>query len=208
MVESDRESLENGTTMIFVKFAYPCSYRFYPFMQMHVSMMPSRLESISATNPSDLFLSEMALYGVFDSVLDKLYFDGLSMREWMLKDKRMNVDWKNIVDIRFLGTGFNDGYSMQFTFSKNSSASQFTKGEHTIEFKAGFITPNLNVLQKDVKYQWNETLRKWEGVSTAAEEEFTADGCGAVMPAALIPALLGAAVALCMKKRKGEENDG
>lgn len=208
MVESDRESLENGTTMIFVKFAYPCSYRFYPFMQMHVSMMPSRLESISATNPSDLFLSEMALYGVFDSVLDKLYFDGLSMREWMLKDKRMNVDWKDIVDIRFLGTGFNDGYSMQFTFSKNSSASQFTKGEHTIEFKAGFITPNLNVLQKDLKYQWNETLRKWEGVSTAAEEEFTADGCGAVTPAALIPALLGAAVALCMKKRKGEENDG
>ncbi len=207
LVQTDIAAFEDGTTMIFVKFAYPPSYRFYPYMQSHVSMMPSRLASISASNPSELFLSELALYGVFNSALDKLYFDGLSMREWMMKDKRTNVDWKDIVDVRFLGTGFNDGYSMQFIFSKNASASLLTDGEHYVEFKTGFITPNLNVVQKDVKYKWNESLQKWEGVALSADEKTFKNGCGAVAPTALLPTLLLSAVAVLAKKRKGGEDD-
>lgn len=169
MIETPSEAVDKAT-YIMVTFAQPVSYRFYPYVHRHAKYISNRYKDFPTTNPSDLYISQLSQYGITDSVLDNIVFDGKTIREWIEYDKRTSTDWENSIDVRFLGTGVEMADRIQICFNTNSSAVMDLSKTHTMEIKEGFITPNLQRVDKSVTYSWDVLNKCWTGFSANSTE--------------------------------------
>lgn len=176
-VETDKAGKD--LTSLMVTFSEPIAYRFFPYAHRHVADLADIMKGFATSNPSDIYLSQMSKYGMLDSVLTNIVYDGKTLREWIEYDKRTSTEWRNSVEVRFLGPslGFED--RIQIFFYSNSSALMDAQKTHTLEIKEGFLTPNLQRLDKSVTYSWDVLNERWVGINSLKEQtpEENDEGC-------------------------------
>ena len=180
-VETDEAS--DKVTSLMITFSEPISYRFYPYANRHPASLSEILKNFTSTNPSDLYVSQLAKYGIIDSTLDKIVFDGKTLRAWLEEDRPFVSDWQSLIDVRFLGPGIGFEDKIQIYIYPDSSAFMDKNKTHTIEIREGFITPNLQKLSKTVTYSWDVENERWVGLKTDYQETDVpaSGGCGSAV---------------------------
>ena len=200
-----------GTNQLFVQFTTPSSHKYLPFVQMSPENLYQTYGAVGVSM-SELYAYELSLYGVRESVWDLLYLDGKSLREWALTDKDKTGEWKRFIDVYYVGTIFND-YYMQIVIGRASSAVMDWTTEHTITFKAGFVTPELGVIDRDQKYVWNTETQLWQldttgletvipGTKLEEEKEPETEGCGSCNTAGSVVMIAFLAAGALIGRRK------
>lgn len=200
-----------GTNQLFVQFTTPSSHKYLPFVQMSPENLYQTYGAVGVSM-SELYAYELSLYGVRESVWDLLYLDGKSLREWALTDKDKAGEWKRFIDVYYVGTIFND-YYMQIVIGRASSAVMDWTKEHTITFKAGFVTPELGVIDRDQKYVWNTETQLWQldttgletvipGTKLEEEKEPETEGCGSCNAAGSVVMIAFLAAGALIGRRK------
>ncbi len=143
------ESAENGKVynQVVVTFSYYVARR---------SFRPIDVES--DTTATEKLNFERYRYGIVDSVMDYMYINGKSVREWMQLDAiNGNPDE---INIRYMGGDFNRGKCLYIRATAASSLNLGADDEDmTLELKKGYTTPMLREIGKDLLYSIDSSLR-------------------------------------------------
>lgn len=144
------QSKDDKFKSIWVTFNGPANN--LPIGQMQSSLedqMTGRKQSAT----SELVNYGLARNGAFYSATDKLLVNGKSIREWM------QIDYENgdgeLIRIAYLGFNLNGGKHMAINVAESSALAK-TMGvgkAMSVEFKAGFTTPTLLRIDRDMKFE-------------------------------------------------------
>ena len=94
---------------------------------------------------------ELAKNGVLASVMDKLYVNGKSVREWLAIDK---ADGKEgLLRVTVFGTNYNGGKALRIMAATESNCKLGVGKAMSVEFKEGFTTPRGYYIGKDLCYK-------------------------------------------------------
>ena len=195
---------------IFVTFKYPvCFNANSGHMQAEMSEMGVW------SGATDSYVYELAKMGVIQSCMDLLYVNGKSIREWLALDHADGLD--GLIRVSFMGT-WNWGKVLRVMAAEDSHLQLGAGKDMSVEFKAGFITPMGEYLEKDMLCKIAaENATKPNAVFDIVDEtnreivdkdgEFES-GCGATVAfAPFVVSLLGACAAFTYKKRKGGKEE-
>lgn len=162
-----KDGVAEGTNQLFIQFDTPSSHKYLPFVQESPEKIFAQYGG-AGVSMTERYAYELSKYGIRDSVWDKIFIDGKSVREWALEDRAEGVEWKRLIDIYYVGTVFND-YYMQIVIGKGSSAVMDWSKPHTISFRAGFVTPEFGVIAEDQNFIWDTEAQNWQ-IDTTGEE--------------------------------------
>lgn len=164
-----------------IEFAFPVSYRYYMGLQNEASRLYQVFSETSTSNPSELYLSELAFYGILDSCVNKIKFDGKTIEQWLEDNKIPGENWERNIVVSYLGTSLNNAYSRRISLIFNFDDELITLNKkHTIEFEEGFITPLYQTLNKTYSFQWDPENKNWSVFSNSEKSDvLTESGCSA-----------------------------
>ena len=198
---------------IFVTFKYPvCFNANSGHMQAEMSEMGVW------SGATDSYVYELAKMGVIQSCMDLLYVNGKSIREWMALDHADGLD--GLIRVSFMGT-WNWGKVLRVMAAEDSHLQLGAGKDMSVEFKAGFITPMGEYVEKDMLCKISAANATgpnctfdivdetdYEIVNQDGTFENSDGGCGATVAfAPLTATLLGACVAVFVQKRKGGKEE-
>lgn len=187
LVETASDTTEEKLS-VQIEFSLPVSYRYYVSMQQEPFAIAQNMSAISSSNPTDLFISDLAYYGVLDSCLHNIKYDGKTIYEWFAETKIPGETWYDKITVTYLGNSLYNylakRMSIIITLDKNLIS---LDEEHTLEFEEGLITPTLNVLNSSFSFKWSPSEEKWLGayeLSDSMSSETDSgenEGCSAIV---------------------------
>ena len=151
------DGVEEGSNQLFIEFTTPCSFKYLPFAQADAATIFASYGSVGVNIPAR-YVYELNRYGMRESLWDDLYIDGVSVREWAVKDG--GKDASRLIDMYYQGTNFGV-YYLQIVISKFSSAAMDWSKPHSLTFKEGFVTPTFGVFEEDVQFAWDPAAQTW-----------------------------------------------
>lgn len=155
-----------------IEFSVPVSYRYYAIMQQEPKEIANRMESISTSNPSDLFIADLAYYGVLDSCLNNIKYDGKTIYEWFEAIKIPGEKWYEKIDVAYLGNNLFNAYAKRLSLSISLGKDLISlNDEHTLEFGEGLITPMLQTLHSTYSFKWDPSASRWYSVNSPSLSE-------------------------------------
>lgn len=192
-----------------IEFSVPVSYRYYAIMQQEPKEIANRMESISTSNPSDLFIADLAYYGVLDSCLNNIKYDGKTIYEWFEAIKIPGEKWYEKIDVAYLGNNLFNAYAKRLSLSISLGKDLISlNDEHTLEFGEGLITPMLQTLHSTYSFKWDPSASRWYSVnspslseSNDADASASATGCSSNSAAGTV-AIAASVVTIVVIKRK------
>ena len=226
------DSMETGIGIEVVELGSPNAFDFFDAGQMPcnsiwtsfngtattlgLGVAHQSLEQLASTSGNtDIYNYHLAKLGVFESVMDYVYVNGKSIREWMIIDREAGRE--GYIRVIFMGFGFNTGKSFVIQAATGSALELGMDRDMSIEFKKGFTTSMGQRFQHDIKYEifakdavgvnslFSATANNYP--VTVDKEEITEEkGCGGnictVIPAALTIIAIFIATTACKIGRK------
>lgn len=172
---------------------------------MSLGLVHQSLEKLTETSGNtDIYNYHLAKRGVFESVMDYLYVNGKSMREWMTIDRADGRD--GYIRMIFLSSEFNDGKTFVVQAANGSALELGVGKDMSIEFKKGFTTSSGLCFQRDVKYRISgEDATGPNCWFSATSDDYPVtpySGCGGSIVALLPVAVAAIAVACAIAVRR------
>lgn len=199
---------------LFIHFSYPIGMEYMPCIQYDPEGMAQQFRAVGWSDPSDLYISQLSLFGIRDSILNNILVDGKSLYEWLEEDGTYVADPENLVKIAVHGTGRDRGRYLTIEFGTASSCLLSNNETHTLTLKGGLIFPSLYRLNDDVTMVYDADTDIWGAQS--AEKEFEnlpiqpeESGCnGTIIDTGLVSLCMGIGF-VCVQfiKRKGEKQN-
>lgn len=183
-----------GKLSLHIEFSLPISYRYYVGLQNEVCLLPDAFSGIASSNPSESYLSDLAFYGILDSCVKNIKFDGKTLEQWLYGYKIPGENWNNYIVVSYLGTNLSNPYSRRIALTFNLDDELTTlKKSHTIEFEQGFITPLLQTLNATYAFKWDPEYEKWTAFAENAynEESGAGSGCSSVIDCGVVAVAAG-----------------
>lgn len=157
-----------------IEFTLPVSYRYYVSMQQEPFAIAQNMSTISSSNPTDLFISDLAYYGVLDSCLHNIKYDGKTIYEWFTEIKMPGEAWYDKIAVAYLGNNLYNYLAKRMSITITLDENLISlDDEHTLEFEEGLITPTLNILNSSYSFKWSPSEEKWLGVYEVTDAEST-----------------------------------
>ena len=197
---------------LFIHFAYPISMDYMSCIQYDPEGMSKQFRSIGWSDPNDLYISQLSLFGIRESMLNNILVDGKSLNEWMAEDGPYVADPENLVKIAVHGTGRDRGRYLTVEFGYASSCLLSNNESHTLTLKKGLVFPSLYCLVEDVTMTYNPETDIWG--TKSVDEEFESlpiqqqeKGCSGTIAdvSALLMAVAMGIVGIRLIKRKEEK---
>ena len=155
-----------------IEFSLPVSYRYYDIMQQEPKEIAKRMEGVSTSNPSDLFIADLAYYGVLDSCLNNIKYDGKTIYEWFEAIKIPGEKWYEKINVAYLGNNLFNAAAKRLSLSISLGKDLISlNDEHTLEFGEGLITPMLQTLHSTYSFKWDPSALRWYSVSSPSLPE-------------------------------------
>ena len=162
------DSMETGMGIEVVELGNPNAFDFLDAGQMPcnsiwtsfngtattlgIGLAHQSLEQLASTSGNtDIYNYHLAKLGVFESVMDYVYVNGKSIREWMVLDHEAGRD--GYIRVIFMGFGFNTGKSFVIQAATGSALELGMDRDMSIEYKKGFTTSMGQRFQHDIKYE-------------------------------------------------------
>lgn len=108
-------------------------------------------ELAQSSGNTDMYNYHLAKLGVYESVMDYVYVNGKTLREWMVIDRMAGR--AGYIRVIFMGFGFNTGKSFVIQAATGSALELGMGRDMSIEFKKGFTTSMAQRFQHDIKYE-------------------------------------------------------
>ena len=146
---------------LFVHFSYPVCLEYISCVQYDSESMAEQFRNIGWSDPNDLYISQLSLFGIRDSILNNVLVDDKSLAEWMEYDGAYVADPESLVRIAFHGTGRDRGRYMTIEFGYASSCVLSNNESHKLTLKKGLIFPTLARLNRDVTLVYDPETDIW-----------------------------------------------
>ena len=201
---------------LFIHFSYPVGLEYMSCIQYDPEGMAQQFRSIGWSYPSDLYISQLSLFGIRDSILNNILVDGVSLAEWLEEDGPYVADPQNLILISVHGVGRDRGRYLTVEFGYASSCMLSDNEEHTLTLKGGLLFPTLFRLNDDITLTYNPETDVWGAGNAESEIESmntqqTSEGCNSTMDMGLATTCVGLALAFAKRvgrnKKEGNCNE-
>jgi hypothetical protein len=157
---------------VFIHFTYPIGLEYTSCIQCDPEEMARQFRSIGWSDPSDLYISQLSLFGIRESILTGIIIDGKSLKEWIYEDGLYVSDPQNLVQLSLLGS-WDRGSYLTVLFGEASSCNLTDNEKHVITIKKGTTFPTYTQMVTDTTLTYDPVTNVWG--SELAEEEIKSD---------------------------------